>query len=197
MKRLSTILHALAKDLLTPDQFRMLNAWRFTFPQDYAELVRFDLSLGGPALTRVSAKNLGRYNIADREVFRPYQYCEQYFVMVANGSGAEWLTRSIVHMSSVHLESLTKRIGHVPMLPLGTALREPSIQRAVHPQTILQLKAYAQVFNAAKHDVDHEMDTHLFSMDDAVLAYITSRVLGMKLYPLSSLKTHMDVFDQD
>jgi hypothetical protein len=37
---------------------------------------------------------------------------------------------------------------------------------------------------------DHEVGTHLFSMQDAVLAYVISRRLGPRLYPHANVMTN-------
>ena len=38
-----------------------------------------------------------------------------------------------------------------------------------------QLWTYRGIYNADKHDFTHQMGTHLFSVQDAVLAYLTAR----------------------
>jgi len=110
----------------------------------------------------------------------------------------KWVTREIVHMSGLHLESLLKRIGRVRRpWPLGKLLAEHSIQSRLSPLTRLRIDRFRNAYNAAKHDVDHAKDTHLFSTEDAVLAYIISRKIGMLLYPQARLRTDMAIFEQE
>ena len=55
--------------------------------------------------------------------------------------------------------------------------------------TLDQLDRFAKIHNVAKHGFEHDRDTHMFSMQDAVLAYVVSRRLGLTLYPLANLVT--------
>jgi hypothetical protein len=90
-----------------------------------------------------------------------------------------------------------KRIGRVWRLPLGQALRETVVKAKLDPVTWQQLSKYTHIYNDAKHKFDYSKDTHLFSVEDALLAYFVSRQLGRKLYPLADLETDLGVFDVD
>jgi hypothetical protein len=92
-------------------------------------------------------------------------------------------------MSSLHLEELVKRIGHLSFLPLGNLLRQAIVKRNIDPELWGQLWRYTAIYNDAKHRFDHPLGTHLFSVQDAVLAYAVARRLGQELYPLASLVT--------
>jgi hypothetical protein len=80
-------------------------------PFNFQELIKFDQRLGGPGFSNVSCDGHSRYHVEDRDIFRPLQYCSMYFEMAYEGSKPEWLTRTLVQMSSLHIESLVKRIA--------------------------------------------------------------------------------------
>jgi hypothetical protein len=158
-------------------------------PFEYNALVTFDQQLGGPSMGILSANNSGRYEVADREVFRPLQYCSMF--LEADSPTREWTARETVHMAGLHLESLIKRVGQVGPVPLGAALRHILVRPKLDPVLWQQMVRFAKVYNAAKHNVNHPKDTHLFSVEDAVLAFIVARQLAMQLYPLVKLKTEL------
>ena len=174
-------------------------------PLDRLRLALFDLSLGGPSVLTVADAGpgpgtlaiprygVGRYTIADRDVFRPLQYCAVNILFM--GDGVEWLARDIVEMSSGHIEALVKRVGKLRFLPLGTAIRKASVKRALDPATWDQVVRFVPVYNSSKHDFDHDKDTHLYSLSDALTAYFVCRRLGAKLYPHAGLTTSLTVFD--
>jgi len=187
----TAVLMGLARELFTPDEFDLLRRLSESQPLDRGALVEFDHSLGGPSM----ATSSGVYDADDRDVFRPLQYCSVYFLDVEHN--AEWLARDIVEMSSVHIESLIKRIGKFGFLPLGTVLRKPLVKRRLDPTTWAQVERFTTIFNQAKHRFDHDKGTHLFSMADAVVAYFVCRRLGQKLYQLAGLSTDLAVFSEE
>jgi len=92
-------------------------------------------------------------------------------------------------MSSAHLEQLVQKIGPLGFLSFGNLLRQAIVKQKVDPVTWSQLWRYRSIYNAAKHQFDHPLGAHLFSVQDAVLAYAVARRLGQELYPLADLKT--------
>ncbi len=97
-------------------------------------------------------------------------------------------------MSGLHIETLVKRIGRVGWLPLGAALRVPVVSRRIGPLLYGQIDRFAAVYSASKHEVTHLAGTHLFSLEEALSAYVVSRRLGEQLYPHASLATDMTLF---
>jgi hypothetical protein len=171
---------------------------------DIEKFGTFDYALGGPCALTMTApvgpgtlgipgQGAGRYTTSDRAVFRPLQYATAHLMMVS--SHAEWLARDVVESSSSHVEALVKRIGRLPFLPLGTALKKRAVKSAIPEPTYSQALGFCDVYNAAKHDFDQAKDTHLFSLEDAVAAYFIARRLAIALYPLARLTTDMAVFD--
>jgi hypothetical protein len=73
------------------------------------------------------------------------------FGAIYAGTKPEWLARPLVHYSSLHIESLVKRIGNVPHLPLGQALGKAPAKRKIDPVTWEQINKYTRVYNDAKH----------------------------------------------
>lgn len=193
MQHQTDVLSELADELFTVGERVVLERVRLSQPLDTASLVEFDLSLGGPSACTIAGPGpgpgtlnlpgghgVGRYEIDDRDVFRPLQYCVVYLTDM--DQNIEWVARAIVEMSSAHVESLVKRIGGWRFLPLGAALRKASVLKKVDPVTWGQIERFTPIYNEAKHRFDHEIGTHMFSMGEAVLAYFVCRRLGQRLY---------------
>ena len=185
----TTTLWQLITDLYSPTEIEALRVVVQATPFDYDALVDFDRQFGGPSIGALSENGHGRYAVADRDVFRPLQYCSMY--LGAEASIREWTARETVHMAGLHLESLIKRVGRVGRLPLGGALRHILVRPKLDPVHWQQLVAFSKVYNAAKHDVDQAMDTHLFSVEDAILAYCICRRLAISLYAQAGLMTDL------
>jgi len=135
----------------------------------------------------IPSHGVGRYAFGDRDVFRPLQYCAVDFSL--DDHSAKWFTRQIVAMSSAHLEALVKRIAKFPRVSFGIALGDRIVKQKLGPATWEQLRRYGQIYNEAKHTFDHEPGSHLFSLQDAVLAYAIARRFGPKLYPHANVIT--------
>lgn len=110
---------------------------------------------------------------------------------------APWVTRSVVHMSGLHLESLVKRIGGAwaARFPLGRLVREHRIETVLGATTAEQLRRFAPIYNAAKHDIPVDEDQRLFSQKDAVRAYLVSSKLAALLYPHVRLSVSLSRFE--
>jgi hypothetical protein len=118
-----------------------------------------------------------------------------YLVKAARGDDFEWFTRGMVHMSSLHIEVLVKAIGETPWLPLGAALRRELLKRRINDDILWrQMDRLREVNNDAKHALNPDIDAHLFSQEDALLAYFVCRRLALGLYPLAKLVTVPDAF---
>jgi hypothetical protein len=189
----------LAIALFTVEEQNTLRMLIASEPFDSNLLDRFDNSIAGPSVARMNCNNMGRYAVEDRDVFRPLQYCGMYFRRAKELKWDDilWLMRDVVEMGSLHIEGLIKRIGNVFDLPLGAALRNAIVKRKVHPITWRQIAMYTHIYNDAKHNFSHDKDTHMFSVEDAVLAYFVCRKLGLQLYPIANLVTDVKVFDQE
>jgi hypothetical protein len=116
-------------------------------------------------------------------------------VKAARGDDFEWFTRMMVHMSSLHIEILVKAIDETPRLPLGAALRRGLLKRRINDDILWgQIDALREVYNDAKHALNPKSDAHLFSLEDALLAYFVCRKLALRLYPVAKLVTDPSVF---
>lgn len=147
-------------------------------------LAAFDAGLGPPRLMDFEDAALVKgYVGGAREVFRPLQYCQAYF-----GMQDEWVNRAIVEMSCAHLEALVKRIAGAPRVPLGSALRQALAKRRMPEATGQLVDAARQIYNEAKHDFDHELDTHRFSREDSLMVFFSARRLGALLYSLAGVE---------
>jgi hypothetical protein len=172
---------------------------------DLEAFAAFDYSLGGPSVLTIAdprltggtlnmpGQGVGRYSVADRDVFRQLQYCAAYLTMV--DERAVWLARSVVELSSAHIEALVKRIGRLRFLPLGTMLRKKAVAAAIDSTTLDQTIRFTPIYNASKHDFSQAKDTHMFSLEDALMAYFICRRLAQRLYPLAHIETDMRIFN--
>lgn len=165
-------------------------------PFDVGKLMGLDRKLGGPGFSNVSCNGTGRYHAEDGDIFRPLQYCSMYFKMACEGSQAHWLTRTLVQMSSLHIEGLVKRIVGGSQYPLGRILRDPRVIQHLPGDTLNRLVRLTSIYNEAKHTLSHTKDTHLFSIEDAILVYLLARKLANTLYPYAHLHTDLVIFTQ-
>jgi len=203
MEHHTKVLTQLGSDVFAPAEWERLRQVSTSDPLDRESLAELDRSLGGPCVTTIANRNLaggtlnipghgvGRYAVADRDVFRPLQYCSACLT----GAG-DFQARDVVQMSSAHIEVLVKRIVNHPSLSLGAALHRTAAKSRIDATTWSQLERLILIYNEAKHRFDHDKDTHMFSTEDAVLAYFVCRRLGQKLYPLVKLSTDFAVFER-
>lgn len=194
----SNALRQLAQQVFSIAEQRQLLSILSTTPFPLEEMIGLDLSLGGPSMARMNCNNSGRYHVNDRAVFRPLQYCGSYLEMADGANEIVWLTREIVHMSGLHLETTLKRVGQTNMpWPLGELLYNRTVKSKVDAIIRGQIGQFLHVYNASKHDVDQPKDTHLFSLEDAIIVYAISRRIGVQLYPLTKLYTKIAIFETD
>lgn len=181
----------LATELCSSAELEALEAV-FTPEFDYHALIYLDLLIGGPGVATFEAAKLGPEDLIDRDIFRPLQYCCWYLSMFP---GTSWLSRDVVYMGGFHLESLAKRVGGEwsRYVPLGRLVRDRQVERAVGGAAAEQLRRFALVHNAAKHELPTD-DRHLFSQQDAVRAYVVSRKLAKTLYPHAKLTVALERF---
>ncbi len=200
MKNHTETLLRLVKELFAPEEAKQLRLLTETMPLNLDQLTAFDEKLVGPSISRINCERSGRYEIPDRDIFRPLQYCGMYFKAMVSKENIDdplWLTRDIVEMSSLHIEGLIKNIGNVFHLPLGAALRNAIVKKKVDPTTWNQIDGFTHIYNDAKHNFSHAKDTHMFSLEDAIMSYFVCRNLGVKLYPLARLATDIRIFDKE
>lgn len=133
---------------------------------------------------QVSSGTRGNYSLEDRDIFRPIQYCSVYFAKMAEDADGDWFSREVIHMASLHIESLVLRIGLAHRIPLGRAIHAKVFKGKVDRRTWMLLDRFRHIYNDAKHNVSQPKDAHLFSQEDAVLAYVVCRRLGIELRPL-------------
>lgn len=200
MENHTEILWRLVTELFADDEQKRLKVLVTPKIPNAQAVIVYDESLDGPSITRLNCNNTGRYAVEDRDIFRPLQYCAMDFLK-DNGADweddAEWLARDLIKMSSLHIESLIKNIGNVFHLPLGAALRNVIVKSKVHSMTWKQIDTFTHIYNDAKHNFSHAKDTHMFSVEDALLSYFVCRKLGAKLYPLATLATDIKIFEKE
>ena len=187
----------LASDMLSEDELDESGDLFTEEPFDRQKLIALDKKLGGPGFSNVSCNGTGRYHVQDRDIFRPLQYCSMYFKLAYEGSEAHWLNRTLVQMSSLHIEGLVKSMVGGSQYPLGRVLRDQRVRQGLPADAWSRIDRFTGIYNEAKHTMSHAKDTHLFSIQDAVMAYIISRQLAKTLYPVARLHTDLAIFAQD
>jgi len=156
-------------------------------------MMQIDMRIGGAGIHNINSGNTGRYEIKDRDVFRPIQYIYAYLKM--EPGDFDWVTREIIHMSGLHLESLVKRLFSINKFPLGQALAIPLAKIKLDGHLHSNLKAIVRPYNNAKHHLEHNKDTHLFDVESAMLYYVSVRKLSLKVMPLTHLYTSFETWD--
>ena len=135
--------------------------------------------------------------IEDRPIFRPIQYVGSYLQHLS----LEWLTRSIVTMSCLHVENSLKRQLKVEgRLSIGMILKRGKAQSldADLIETLWELNE--AVYNQAKHSIERTYaDGHMFSIADSLAVYLICRTLGSRILADSGITTEYDepVFDKE
>lgn len=184
---------AMASRLLTSEEIRDIQLLCKNRKNLFLEMIQIDMKMGGAGVHNINKGNTGRYEIKDRDIFRPIQYIYAYLKMQPDDF--DWVTREIIHMSGLHLESLIKRLFNIDRFPLGQALALPLAKFKLDSQLYSNLKAIIKPYNSAKHHLDHKKDTHLFSVECALLYYISVRKVSLKLMPIVHLYTSAETWD--
>lgn len=151
MTAYGAVLWGRAKEVLDENEVLRLRAIA-DGPPNFEELLSFDRALGGPGMHNVDRATTGGYDIEDRDVFRPFQYCRMYFSLPEES--LRWATREIVlvHMCGLHLEKLIERVARGRRLTLGQGLRNPAVQKVLGPADSDRLGRFLEAYNASKHD---------------------------------------------
>ncbi len=137
------------------------------------------------------------YSIQDRPIFRPIQYVSSYLQHLS----LEWLTRSIVTMSCLHVEnSLKGQLQIDGPLSIGMILKRGKARSldADLVETLWELTK--AVYNKSKHTIeDTYAEGHMFSIADSLAVYLICRTLGSRILKDSGITTKYDelVFDKE
>ena len=135
--------------------------------------------------------------IEDRDIFRPIQYVGSYL----ESSSLEWLTRSIVTMSCLHVEnSLKRRLQIDAPLSIGMILKRSNARSLDADLVGILLELNQAVYNKAKHSIEHTYaDGHMFSIADSLAIYFICRTVGSRILKDSGITTKYDepVFDKE
>ncbi len=140
---------------------------------------------------------IGVARIEDRLIFRPIQYVGMYL----HGGSIEWLTRSIVTMSCLHVENSLKDRLHIEgRLSIGMML----VRRKAHSLDADLVNVLWQlnetVYNKSKHTIERTYaDGHMFSIADSLAVYLICRTLGFRILRDLGITTKYDepVFDEE
>ena len=135
--------------------------------------------------------------IEDRPIFRPIQYVGNY---LRHGS-LEWLTRSIVTMSCLHVEnSLKRRLEIDAPLSIGMILKRRKAQSLDVDLAGILSELSQAVYNKSKHSIERTYaNGHMFSIADSLAVYLICRTLGSRILKDSGITTKYDepVFEKE
>ena len=125
--------------------------------------------------------------IEDRPIFRPIQYVGSYLCHAS----LEWLTRSIVTMSCLHVEnSLKRRLQIDGRLSIGMILKRGEARSLDSDLGEALWELNQAVYNKSKHSIERTYaDGHMFSIADSLAVYLICRTLGSRLLKNSGITT--------
>jgi len=124
-----------------------------------------------------------------RSLFRPLQYASSYIERNKDiHNNAKW----VVLNSGLHLEAVAKYMIEkitYPINParykkftLGQSVGELENRKALPQHLIESLKLFVELYNKSKHEVNQDEERErLFSPADALISYISARILGKEL----------------
>ena len=145
----------------------------------YLDLLAIDETIPGLGLHNVNEGHSGVYQIPHRPIFRGIQYVEMHL----SSATPEWLARDIVEMACYHVEgSLKHRLNIEVPWSVGMILsRTPSHKLDAELTTVLW-HLNLTVYNRAKHTIERiDLDSHLFSVADAIAVYLACRHISATL----------------
>ena len=135
--------------------------------------------------------------IEDRAIFRPIQYVGSYL----QHRSIEWLTRSIVTMSCLHVEnSLKRQLKIGGRLSVGMILKRGKARSLDADLVEVLWDLNEAVYNKSKHSIERTYaDGHMFSIADSLAAYLICRTLGSRILKDSGITTKYNdpVFDKE
>jgi len=143
-----------------------------------------------------------------RSLFRPLQYAASDIEI---GKDVYFHARHAVQDAGLHLEMASgfvlyradNRIGKFILqfkkLTLGQSINELTKRKLLQQHLIEPLKLFVELYNKSKHEVNQDEERErLFSPADALIGYISARILGKELfkpyYPeiLKSIEEYLD-----
>jgi len=123
-----------------------------------------------------------------RSLFRPLQYAASDIEI---GKDIYFHARHAVQDAGLHLEMVTgfvlwntsNRIGKISLpfkkLTLGQSISELEKRKVLPQHLIAPLNLFKELYNKSKHDVNQDEERErLFSPADALIGYISARILG-------------------
>jgi hypothetical protein len=124
-----------------------------------------------------------------RSLFRPLQYARSEIEV---GKNIYNTARYVVQYSGMHLESAIKfliekrlsrfNIARHEKITLGQGIQLVKEKKILSQSTIQALKLLLSMYNLSKHEVNqNEERERLFSPADALISYISSRILGKEI----------------
>lgn len=183
----------IADKLLTSQEIRDLRFIANNRKNMFSAMLKIDTKIGGAGIHNINIGDTGRYERKDRDIFRPIQYIYAYLKM--KPGDFDWVTREIIHMSGLHLESMIKRLFTIRRYPLGQALALPLAKVKLEKHLYETLKLVIRPYNNAKHNVEQHKDTHLFDTETALLYYVAVRKTALMLMPITHLYTPSDTWN--
>lgn len=148
--------------------------------------------IGGYSLPKNPVKNPFPGGVK-RKIYRPLQYAASEIERdVAFGS------RYIVQYAGMHLEAVareylmqTQTLGKLRNYnsTLGKVVHQISSLQTLNETSIQSLFQFVSLYNMSKHEVNQDDSRErLFTSEDALIAYLTARILGVYLLTSIDIK---------
>jgi len=184
-REIATLLKEVVCVISMEDVFSILTQRQQSLEYGFTLFAKYDKGIPGKGIHNIEKPDgeggwTGNYDIVDRPIYRPIQYVEAYFTW----DNFEWLSRDIVEMACLHVESCLKRYcGRNDRKMFGKLLS--SEEGRTLPSKLWnwldQIRQY--LYNPAKHYIP-EYEGHLFSSEEAIASYFICRKLGLELLQL-------------
>lgn len=182
---IATLLKEVVRIISIEDVFSIVTQRQHSLEQGFALFAKYDKRIPGKGIHNIERPDgeggwTGNYDIVDRPIYRPIQYVEAYFTW----ENFEWLTRDIVEMACLHIESCLKRYCRDRSRRMFGKLLSGKEGRTLPTKLwnwLDQVRQY--LYNPAKHYIP-ECEDHLFSKEEAIASYFICRKLGLELLQL-------------
>ncbi|MBM7581129.1 hypothetical protein [Jeotgalibacillus terrae] len=142
--------------------------------------------MGGYNLPKNPVSNPFPFGIK-RSIFRPLQYAASEMELRDIRYGA----RHVIQYVGMHLEATTKyylivnqKLGKLRHYnsTLGKVVRKLDQLKLLDDMTIKSLYVFIKIYNKSKHEINMDKTRErLFTVSDALVLYLTARILGQKI----------------
>ena len=168
------------------------------------ELWKFDQSLGGIG-GYCQGCDPANSNPFQGSIYRNVYRCFQYVRADIDILDLNYTARDIIENCGHHFEEAIKIYLHfykkieffkVRKYPLGKLLNYISDKNILKKNLSEELKLFVDLYNISKHEIlsNDEID-RTFHLDDAIICYFASRIVGKKILMLINNNTEQEIYE--